>query len=178
MLRERINSTSIFQYIYSVLYAPSYRNEFGLELMGDFPCIPLPGSLRFFNALARLGGDLTALHLLESPKLNEPITEFIGRSKEVTKIGWTDDTVWINASGTRGSTTAGTSGFRGVPEAVWNFHIGGYQVMEKYLKSRKGRTLRLDDIDHVGHVADALAFTIRQMAEIDLAYARAFPGRA
>ena len=167
MLRERINSTSIFQYIYSVLYAPSYRNEFGLELMGDFPCIPLPGSLRFFDALARLGGDLTALHLLESPKLNEPITEFIGRSKEVTKVGYSRDTVWINASGTRGNTTAGTSGFRGVPEAVWNFHIGGYQVCEKWLKDRKGRTLSADDIAHYQKVVVAISETIRLMGEID-----------
>ena len=67
--------------------------------------------------------------------------------------------------------------FTPVPQEVWDFHIGGYQVIEKYLKSRKGRMLSLDEIDHVGHVADALAFTIRQMAEIDAAYAQAFPGR-
>lgn len=70
-----------------------------------------------------------------------------------------------------------TQAFSPVPQEVWDFHIGGYQVLEKYLKSRKGRTLSLDEMDHVGHVADALAFTIRQMAEIDAAYARAFPGR-
>ena len=28
-----------------------------------------------------------------------------------------------------------------MPEAVWNFHIGGYQVCEKWLKDRKGRQL-------------------------------------
>ena len=32
-------------------------------------------------------------------------------------------------------------GFRGVSEAVWNFHIGSYQVCEKWLKDRRGRTL-------------------------------------
>ena len=41
---------------------------------------------------------------------------------------------------------AGTIGFRGVPEAVWNFHVGGYQVCEKWVKDRKGRTLTKDDI--------------------------------
>jgi hypothetical protein len=64
-----------------------------------------------------------------------------------------------------------------VPEDVWNFHIGGYQVLDKYLKSRKGRTLSLDEINHVSAVADALAFTIEQMAEIDTAYGAAFPDR-
>ena len=62
-----------------------------------------------------------------------------------------------------------------MPQEVWDFHIGGYQVISKYLKSRKGRTLTLDEMDHVGHVADALAFTIAQMQAIDVAYAAAFP---
>jgi hypothetical protein len=62
-----------------------------------------------------------------------------------------------------------------VPQAVWDFHIGGYQVLDKYLKSRKGRVLTLDEINHVGAVADSLAFTIDQMALIDEAYREAFP---
>jgi hypothetical protein len=60
---------------------------------------------------------------------------------------------------------------------VWDFHIGGYQVLDKYLKSRKGRNLSLDEINHVGSIADALAFTIAQMTKIDAAYQQAFPGR-
>ena len=67
-----------------------------------------------------------------------------------------------------------TQHFRPVPEDVWNFHIGGYQVLDKYLKSRKGRKLSLDEIDHVAAVADSLAFTIEQMARIDKAYRAAF----
>jgi hypothetical protein len=61
------------------------------------------------------------------------------------------------------------------PEPVWSFHIGGYQVLDKYLKSRKGLTL--GEINHVAAVADVLAFTIDQMAEIDRAYRQAFPDR-
>ena len=61
-----------------------------------------------------------------------------------------------------------------MPKAVWEFHIGGYQVLDKYLKSRKGRTLTLDEIGHVARVADSLAFTIDQMAAIDIAYKAAF----
>jgi len=57
------------------------------------------------------------------------------------------------------------------------FHIGGYQVLDKYRKSRKGRVLSLDEISHVGAVADGLAFTVEQMAKIDAAYRAGFPGR-
>ncbi len=60
---------------------------------------------------------------------------------------------------------------------MWNFHIGGYQVIDKYLKSRKGRPLSLDELNHVGAIADSLAFTIQQKAKIDEAYKRAFPAQ-
>ncbi len=159
----------VFHYIYAILWAPSYRTRYGGELNSDFPRLPLTGNLELFRALARLGGELTALHLLESPKLAQPITEFIGTSKEVTKVGYSNHTVWINASGTRGSTTAGTSGFRGVPEVVWNFHIGGYQVCHKWLDDRRkaGRSLSDDDIAHYHKIVVALSETIRLMQEID-----------
>jgi hypothetical protein len=62
-----------------------------------------------------------------------------------------------------------------VPQQVWNFHVGGYQVIDKYLKSRKGRTLSLDEINHVARIADALSFTIGQMERIDALYGEIFP---
>jgi hypothetical protein len=54
-----------------------------------------------------------------------------------------------------------------VPEPVWNFQIGGYQVCEKWLKDRKGRKLLKDDIEHYQKIVVALNETIRLMKEID-----------
>ena len=54
-----------------------------------------------------------------------------------------------------------------MPEPVWNFHIGGYQVCEKWLKDRKGRTLSAEEIEHYQRVVVALNETIRVMGEID-----------
>jgi hypothetical protein len=68
-----------------------------------------------------------------------------------------------------------TQFFAPVPQNVWDFSIGGYQVIAKYLKRRAGRTLSLDEIDHIAKVADCLAFTIEQMQRIDAAYRAAFP---
>jgi hypothetical protein len=59
--------------------------------------------------------------------------------------------------------------FEGVPPEVWNFHIGGYQVCEKWLKDRRGRTLSFDDLTHYQKIIAALKETIRLMAEIDAA---------
>lgn len=167
MLGDSLTPEDIFHYAYAVFHSPGYRSRYAEFLKIDFPRLPLTGNLELFRALARLGGELTALHLLESPKLDQPITEFIGNTREVVKVGWVDGTVWINAAGKKGATTAGTSGFQGVPEEVWNFHIGGYQVCEKWLKDRKGRTLTDEDIAHYHKIVVALSETIRLMQEID-----------
>jgi hypothetical protein len=87
----------------------------------------------------------------------------------VEAVRWSpeEEAIWINKA----------QRFTPVPKAVWEFHIGGYQVLDKYLKSRKGRTLGLDETTHVGRVAETLAFTMDQMARIDDAYRSAFPDR-
>jgi len=56
-----------------------------------------------------------------------------------------------------------------VPRQVWEFHVGGYQVCEKWLKDRRGRNLSYDDLQHYQKVVVALSETIRIMTEIDKA---------
>jgi hypothetical protein len=150
----------IFQYAYAVFHSPRYRSRYAEFLRSDFPRLALTGNLRLFLALARLGGELTDLHLLESPRLATPMTEFVGRRDlEVGQASWSNHTVWIDK--------AQTAGFKGVRWDVWHFRIGGYQVCEKWLKDRKGRTLSKDDIAHYQKIVFALAETIRLMKEID-----------
>ncbi len=150
----------VFNYAYAIFYSPEYRSRYAEFLKIDFPRLPLTGNLELFHALAHLGGELVALHLLESPKLGRPITEYIGgRAPEVEKVSWSKNTVWLDK--------AQTTGFKGVREEVWNFHIGGYQVCEKWLKDRKGRKLSKDDIAHYQKIVVALSETIRLMKEVD-----------
>ena len=159
-LPAAVTPEDIFDYAYAVFYSPEYRRRYAEFLKIDFPRLPVTSSLALFRALARLGGELVALHLLESSKLDKPVTEFIGRrNPEVEKVSWSKNTVWVDK--------AQSTGFRGVPEAVWNFHIGGYQVCEKWLKDRKGHTLTKDDIAHYQKIVVALTETIRIMGEID-----------
>lgn len=163
-------ANEMVQYVYSILHSPTYRTRYAEFLMIDFPRIPIPGSMKLFHVLSSLGGELVALHLLESPKLNNFITTYSGpKNPEVTRVGWSEDTVWLDAAATKKGqpATPGTNGFRGVPEAVWKFHIGGYQVCEKWLKDRKGRTLSKDDMEHYQKIVVALSETIRIMGEID-----------
>ena len=168
--RKEVSDTDIFGYIYGILHSPRYRTRYAEFLKDDFPHLPLPGNLGLFGSLARLGEDLVALHLMESPTLDDFITTYTGpKNPEITRVSWAGDTVWLDATATKKGqpSTPSTIGFRAVPEAVWNFHIGGYQVCEKWLKDRKGRRLSDDDIAHYQKIVVAIAETIRLMREID-----------
>jgi len=99
---------------------------------------------------------MVALHLMESSALNKPITKYpVTGSNEVDKVTYDEKTqrVYINK----------TQYFEGVPPEVWDFHIGGYQVCQKWLKDRKGRTLTYDELTHYQKVIMALKETIRLM---------------
>jgi predicted helicase len=156
----------ILGYIYAVLHAPAYRTRYAEFLRIDFPRIPFAESSDDFEALSELGWELVQAHLLrEWPR--KGLGKYHGKGDntvEAVRYSPQEQAIAIN----------NTQSFRPVPEEVWNFHIGGYQVLDKYLKSRKGRKLTLDEIDHVAAVADSLAFTIGQMARIDNAYRSAF----
>jgi predicted helicase len=155
-----LTAEDIFGYAYATFHSLNYRSRYAEFLKIDFPHLPLTTSLKLFSTLAQLGSRLTALHLLESPIINKPVTEFVGaKNTEVDKVTWSKDTVWIDK--------AQTTGFKGVQEKVWNFHIGGYQVCEKWLKDRKGRKLTKEDIEHYQKIVVAISETIRLMAEID-----------
>ncbi len=165
---EHYSPEEILGYIYAVLHAPAYRARYAEFLRIDFPRIPFADKAADFEALSKLGWDLVQVHLLkDTPRSDPRLGVYEGKGDHtVDEIHYSpeEQAIWINA----------TQRFDNVPQAVWDFHIGGYQVLSKYLKSRKDRVLSLDEQTHVGAVAEALAFTIRQMDAIDAAYAAAF----
>ncbi|MEQ1888311.1 MAG: type ISP restriction/modification enzyme, partial [Alphaproteobacteria bacterium] len=157
----------ILGYIYAVLHAPIYRTCYAEFLRIDFPRIPFPEKKTQFDRLSDLGWELVQAHLLrELPRRDLAAYPVRGdHTVEAVRYSPEEAAIYINK----------TQCFKPVPQAVWDFHIGGYQVISKYLKSRKGRTLSLDEINHVSAIADSLAFTIEQMTRIDTAYRAAFP---
>ena len=58
--------------------------------------------------------------------------------------------------------------FENVPALAWEFHIGGYQPAQKWLKDRKGRALSFDDVLHYQKIIKILTETDRIMKEIKL----------
>jgi hypothetical protein len=64
--------------------------------------------------------------------------------------------------------------WRNIPEAVWSFTIGGYQVLKKWLSYREqpllGRALAPGDVRYVRDVARRLAALRRMAPELDANY--------
>ena len=172
-LPVELTPEDIFHYVYAIFCSRGYRSRYAEFLKIDFPRVPLTADLELFRALASLGGDLVALHLMESPNLDVCVITYAGpKTPVVGRVGWLDGTVWLDAGRTGAreghrATKPGTIGFKGVVEDVWDFHIGGYQVCHKWLKDRRGRTLSGEDIAHYQKIVVALSDTICIMAEID-----------
>ena len=154
----KVSSEDVFDYIYAVLYSPSYREKYKEFLKIDFPRVPYPKDAKQFKALVALGKELRELHLLESPKVNQFITTYpVAGSGTIEKLIYKDGKVFINKE----------QYFGNVPESAWNFYIGGYLPAQKWLKDRKGRTLTNADIEHYQKIIVAMVETGRIMQEID-----------
>jgi predicted helicase len=156
---EILTPENIFYYMYAVFHSPTYRSRYAEFLKIDFPRLPLTGNVALFRALCALGKELVGLHLLEVEGQKSKVKFVKGKTSNVEKgyPKYADGKVYVNEE----------HYFDGVREDVWEFHIGGYQVCEKWLKDRRGRELSAEEIVHYGKVVSALGETIRLMAEVD-----------
>ncbi len=156
----------VFSYIYAIFHAPSYRARYADFLKSDFPRVPLTGNVALFRDLAALGDRLVALHLLEADGAPEGRPSFpVPGDHRVEQVRYVEPDA---AQGRRGRVSINREQyFDGVEPETWAFHIGGYQVAEKWLKDRKGRALSYDDIEHYQRTLAALAETATLMERVD-----------
>ncbi|MFQ6083167.1 MAG: type ISP restriction/modification enzyme [Candidatus Aminicenantia bacterium] len=162
-LNKEPSPEEIFYYIYAVHYSSAYRKRYEEFLKIDFPRIPLLTNYKLFKILSNLGKELVDVHLLRHPALSETEIGFPeSGSNIVEKVSYDEKTkrVYINKN----------QYFEGVSNQVWQYRIGAYQIMQKYLKDRKARKLSLDEINQYMKVAKALRLTIELQEEIDNIY--------
>ena len=157
----------IFYYAYAIFHSPTYRTRYAEFLKIDFPRLPLTSNQKLFHELAIKGEELVNLHLMKPDKLNNLITTYqtIG-DNQVTEVTYNSELqrVYINKE----------SYFTNIPPHIWEFKIGGYQVLDKWLKDRKNanRKLSIEEINHYQKIVIALTATLQLMQEID----RIIPG--
>ncbi|MFN9402636.1 MAG: type ISP restriction/modification enzyme, partial [Dolichospermum sp.] len=120
-----------------------------------------------FHELAIKGEELVNLHLMKSHTLNNFMTTYqqIG-DNQITEVTYHSELerVYVNKQ----------NYFTNIPQHIWEFKIGGYQVLDKWLKDRKNakRELSTQEINHYQKVVISLTETFRIMQEID----RIIPG--
>lgn len=154
---------AVLYYIYAVLYSNTYRQKYAEFLKRDFPRVPFCRDYDLFRAISKSGKNLADLHLMKSKKLDKPIAKFEGSGDNlVTKVLYNDkeSLVYINSGRYFGPIT----------KDIWEYQIGGYQVMAKWLKDRKNRRLSLENIKHYCRIATAIRETINIQKQIDAIY--------
>jgi hypothetical protein len=152
-----------FGYIYAILYSNTYRNKYNEFLKTDYPKIPFTSNLQLFGKMAKLGISLIGLHMMKADELGDSVAKFQGIGDNLVEQITYDEKekkVQINKN----------QFFEGVDKQVWEYHIGGYQVLEKWLKDRKTKKLSLEEIMIYCKIVTAIKKTIDTQAEIDKLY--------
>jgi predicted helicase len=148
---------AILQYIYGVLYSNAYRQKYQEFLKIDFPRVPFTREQELFYQMAEQGRRLIGLHLLQSNELDPPVARYEGQgdNDRIEQYKYKDGRVYINKD----------KYFEGITKEVWEYEIGGYQVLRKYLRSRKNRLMQ--DARRYCQIATAIAKTIEIQNGLD-----------
>lgn len=154
-----IKPEEILGYIYAILFHKEYRKKYLDFLKIDFPKIPFVENKDYFLKFAKLGEELYNLHLgnLKIQKeVGEPIfKDNKNKNEKIVKAIYNENEkdLFVNES----------LYFKNVDKEVWKYKIGGYQVLDKYLKSHKNENI---DYEHFENVIKILTRSIEIEAEI------------
>ena len=154
-----IKPEEILGYIYAILFHKEYRKKYFDFLKIDFPKIPFVESKDYFLKFAKLGEELYNLHL-ENLKIQKEVGEPMfkdnkNKNEKIVKAIYNENEkdLFVNES----------LYFKNVDKEVWEYKIGGYQVLDKYLKSHKKENI---DYEHFENMIKILTSSIEIEAEI------------
>lgn len=156
--KKKPSPEQILHYCYAVLYSNIYREKYAEFLKIDFPRIPFTTGYKLFLQMASYGEELKQLHILEHKSFNKSAIKYSGGEEDKIEKPFYDEDkqrIYINT----------TNYFEGVSKEVWDYYIGGYQVLKKYLDSRKGG--QISDDSHYCKIITALTHTIELQKKID-----------
>ena len=159
---QQPSAKEIFSYLYAILHSPTYRKTYLEFLKIDFPRIPFVKDYATFERFSILGQALIDMHLLKTSSPDETVSFPKEGTDAVDTVRFVEGTeaigrIHINK----------TQYFDHIPTDIWTFHIGGYQVLDKWLKSRKDRVLSYQEKEMFKEIISVLKFTLQQMQRID-----------
>jgi len=191
----------IWYHALAIGYSPAYLTENADGIRQDWPRIPLPEAKDALLASAALGRQVAALLDTEAPvpgvtagKIREDLKTLgvfqrLDGKPAKPEAGDLDLTAGWGHAGKAGVTMPGKGKlirrddgawdiflnaetcWRNVPAAVWDYTIGGYQVVKKWLSYREkpllGRGLTSDEVRYVTEMIRRLAALLALQPALD-----------
>lgn len=194
---------SLFDHTVAAMHSLHYSQENASGLRQDWPRIPLPASKEALERSAALGAELRQLLDPEVPVTDAPISGYPGKFKHLGTLTSADGRALDPAAGdlavTAGWGIRGKGGItmpaRGrltdngetvdvwlndraywanVPRAVWEYTLGGYQVIKKWLSYRErpllGRDLTIEEARYVSEMVRRIAAILALGPALDASY--------
>ena len=170
----------ILAYIYAILYSPIYRTKYLEFLKTDFPAVPMTKDKKSFRKYVKLGQKLIDLHLFkEIPNdieiranfgKNNFVNEIPDNGFVVEKINYENNTLFLYFVADKENYNLQELNIDGVTTEIYNFEIGSYKPIEKWLKYRiKDKiSLTADDLNHLKNMIISIKNTISIMSEIEI----------
>ncbi len=155
----------VFDYVYGVLHDPVYCKKYGEYLCRDFPRVPVVNvpeeeqndgtfhvSEELYKEYVSVGARLRKLHLMQTKVPAELVlTPNTPDDMEIGAVKYKNGRLQLNTN----------KCITGIPQNVWEYQIGGHQVLDKWFKEHKGEILTIESFTHIENVVGILAETIK-----------------
>ena len=158
------SAEQILAFIYANLFNPTYRKKYLEYLKIGFPRVNFEVSKSEFETFAKIGQKLIDLHLLKNIPNDESIALKFSDKADKQKPNFTlekprfiDDKIILNDD----------LEIVGVAKSIFEFSIGGYKVLDKWLKYRVGKALSKAELEHLVNVACIIKETIKIQNELE-----------
>ena len=158
------SAEQILAFIYANLFNPAYRKKYLEYLKIGFPRVNFEVSKSEFETFAKIGQRLIDLHLLKNIPNDESIALKFSDKADKQKPNFTlekprfiDDKIMLNDD----------LEIVGIAKSIFEFSIGGYKVLDKWLKYRVGKALSKAELEHLVNVACIIKETIKIQNELE-----------
>ena len=127
-----IGAEDIFAYVYAVLHDPVYRHDYGVDLLREFPRLPL---YRYFGDWAKMGRKLLELHLGFESIAPHPLERVEGEGAPGRAL--------LRADKERGLIRIDErTTLAGAPADAWRYRLGSRSAVEWVLDQYRERKPR------------------------------------
>ena len=159
IMGTNISEIEIFNYIYALLHSEKFRKKYINSLLRDFPKIPIISDKKIFLNLVNLGGKLKDLHLLKNSSLSIISEYSISGTNMIKQVKYDEkeQRIYVNQD----------QYFSNISLKIWDFKIGSYYLLKKWLDTKMNTCLTSHDIDMFQKIVNVINETKILQKRID-----------